>query len=138
VNQILVIGFLGKDPQTASTNNGTPVLKFSVATNKYWTDANDERHERAQWHQIVAFGPGFSKLAERLKSGSQVFVQGELQTREYERTIQVPSGKKFIEHKIKQLVVEIKADTIRVLDRSAKAESGHAETQPENTEDIPY
>jgi len=86
----------------------------------------------------VAFGPGFSRLAERLKSGSQVFVQGELQTREYERTIQVPSGKKFIEHKIKQLVVEIKADTIRVLDRSSKAESGSAETQPDNTEDIPY
>jgi hypothetical protein len=63
-----------------------------------------------------------------------VFVQGELTTREYDRAIQVPSGKKTIEHVIQQLAVELKADTIRLLDRSSSAEqtdesatTGHAE-----------
>jgi single-strand DNA-binding protein len=60
-------------------------------------------------------------------------VQGELATREYDRTIQVPSGKKTIEHVIQQLVVELKADTIRILDRSnSNAEpSDAAEPPPE-------
>jgi hypothetical protein len=52
-----------------------------------------------------------------------------LQTREYERTIQVPNGKKTIDHKIQQLAVEIRADIIRVLDRSPKSESGEAQTE---------
>jgi single-strand DNA-binding protein len=135
-NQVSVIGFLGKAPKTSSLKNGTPVLNFSVATNKYWTDENGERRERTQWHQVVGFGEGFAKLAERLSPGSHVFVQGELQTREYERTIQVPNGKKTIDHKIQQLAVEIRAEVIRVLDRSPKSESGEAETA--NAEEAPY
>jgi hypothetical protein len=66
------------------------------------------------------FGEGFAKLAERLSPGSHVFVQGELQTREYECTIQVPNGKKTIDHKIQQLAVEISAEIIRILDRSPR------------------
>ena len=121
---------------TSSLKNGTPVLNFSVATNKYWTDENGERRERTQWHQVVGFGEGFPKLADRLSPGSHVFVQGELQTREYERTIQVPNGKKTIDHRIQQLAVEIRAEIIRSLDRSPKAESGQAQTA--NAEEAPY
>ena len=104
------------------------MLKFSVATNKFWTDANNERKENTQWHQVVAYGDGFSKLAARLASGSHVLVQGEVVTREYERVIKVPNGKKTIEHKIQQQVVDIKANIIRVLDRSSNG-SDAAETE---------
>jgi single-stranded DNA-binding protein len=75
-------------------------------------------------------------LAARLASRSHVLVQGELQTREYERIIQVPNGKKTIDHKIQQLAVEIRAEIIRILDRSPKAESGEAQTA--NAEEAPY
>ena len=62
-------------------------------------------------------------LASRLSKGAHVFVQGEITTREYDRTIQVPSGKKAIEHVIQQLVVELKADTVRLLERPSSAQS---------------
>ncbi|MGH9436515.1 MAG: single-stranded DNA-binding protein [Terriglobia bacterium] len=119
LNQLSIIGFTGKDASTNYLANGTPVTKFSVATKKSWKDENGAWKEKTQWHNVVAFGKGFAQLADRLVKGAHVFVQGELITREYERTIEVPAGKgKKIEHKIRQLVVEIKADTIRPLDRS--------------------
>ena len=134
LNQLSIIGFLGKDVETKSLQNGTTVVKFSVATKRSWKDNNDEWQERTQWHQVVGFGDGFAKLAERLVKGAHVFVQGELTTREYDRTIKVPNGKKVIEHQMKQLVVELKADTIRILDRSSNGEREAAEPQTAESE----
>lgn len=119
LNQLTIIGFVGKNAETKYLPNGTPVVKFSVATKKSWKDENDEWKEKTQWHNVVAFGKGFAPVAERLTKGAHVFVQGELNTREYDRTIKVQTGKaKASEHVIQQLVVELKADTVRVLDRS--------------------
>jgi single-strand DNA-binding protein len=129
-NQLTIIGFLGKNAETVQLANGTPVTKFSVATTRSWKDDKGEWKTRTQWHNVVAFGQGFAQLAPRLSKGAHVFVQGELTTREYERTIQVPNGKKTIEHAIQQLVVELKAETVRLLDRSS-------ETQPETTSEAP-
>jgi single-strand DNA-binding protein len=126
-NQITILGYLGQDASSKNAN-GTTVTKFSVATKKSWKDQNDEWQEKTQWHQVVCFG-GFEAMTSRLVKGAQVFVQGQLTTHEYDRTIKVPAGgKKVIEHVIKQLVVEIKADTIRVLDRSANNDSDACDT----------
>ena len=126
-NQITLLGYLGKD--ASSTNkSGTTVTKFSVATKKSWKDQNNEWQEKSQWHQVVCFGPAFDAITSRLVKGALVFVQGQLTTHEYDRTIKVPAGgKKVIEHVVKQLVVEVKADTIRILDRSANADNDAAE-----------
>ena len=118
LNQLTIIGFVGKNAETKNLPNGTPVLKFSVATKKSWKDENNEWKDRTQWHNVVAFGKGFEQMTDRLTKGAHVFVQGELSTREYNRTINIPAGKKTIEHVVPQLVVELKADTIRLLDRS--------------------
>ena len=129
-NQITLLGYLGKDA-SSSNKGGTIVTKFSVATKKSWKDQNDEWQEKSQWHQIVCFGPTFEAMTSRLVKGAQVFVQGQLSTHDYDRTIKVPAGgKKVIEHVIKQLVVEIKADTIRILDRSANSDHDAAEPEP--------
>jgi single-strand DNA-binding protein len=120
LNQLSIIGFIGKKAETKYLPNGTPVPKFSVATKKSWKDENGEWKEKTQWHNVAAFGKGFEQLADRLVKGAHVFVQGELTTREYDRIIKVSTGKvKNIEHVIQQLVVELKADTIRILDRSS-------------------
>jgi single-stranded DNA-binding protein len=70
------------------------------------------------------FGQGFARMAPRLAKGTQVFVQGELATREYNRTIQVPNGKETIAHVIQQFAVELKADTVRILDRAGNYSGG--------------
>jgi single-strand DNA-binding protein len=112
-------------------------VKFSVATKKSWKDDSGEWKEKSQWHNVVAFGPGFQQLAARLDEGTHVFVQGELTTREYDRTIKIANGEKPIEHVIQQLVVELKADTIRVLDRDDNSEPSEA-TRTVTEGDVPF
>jgi single-strand DNA-binding protein len=95
------------------------VLRFTVATKKSWKDPQTEEwKDRTQWHQVVAYGDHFVKVATRLTKGAHVFVQGEMITRTYEKAVEVPNGKKPIQHTIKALAVELKADTIRLLDHS--------------------
>ena len=131
LNQLTIIGFCGKQAETKYLPNGTAVVKFSVATKKSWKDENNEWKDKTQWHNVVAFGKGFEQMTQRLVKGAHVFVQGELNTREYDRTIKVPNGKKAIEHVLPQLVVELKADTIRLLDRSSSnAEPSDAAEPP--------
>jgi single-strand DNA-binding protein len=134
-NQLTIIGFIGKNAETKQLPNGTPVTKFSVATTRSWKDDKGEWKAKTQWHTVVAYGNGFAQLASRLSKGAHVFVQGELTTREYDRTIQVPSGKKTIEHAIQQLAVELKADTIRLLDRTSN--SAASEITAASDDDVP-
>lgn len=138
LNQLSIIGFIGKNAETKYLANGTPVTKFSVATKKSWKDEKDEWQERTQWHNVVAFGKGFAQLADRLAKGTHVFVQGELTTREYDRLIKVPTAKgKNIEHVIQQLVVELKADTIRILDRS-NSNGEQSDAAEPSVDEVPF
>ena len=121
LNQISIIGFLGKDAEVSSTSNQTPVTKFSLATNKTWKDDNGNTQSRTQWHSIVGFGKWPANLAPYLVKGAHVFVQGELITRKYEKTIEVSAGKKNIEVKVEQLAVEIRPESISLLDRRSDA-----------------
>lgn len=75
-------------------------------------------------------------MAPRLVKGAHVFMQGELSTREYDRTIAIPNDKKSIEHVIQQLAVELKADTIRILGRTGNSEPSEV-TQPVTEDDAP-
>jgi single stranded DNA-binding protein len=131
INQLTILGHLGQNA-TVKHANGTTATKFSVATKKSWKDENNEWQEKSQWHQVVCFGSNFEAMSSRLVKGALVYVQGQLTTHEYDRTIKVPAGKKVIEHTIKQLVVELKADTIRILDRPANTD--HDAVEPEPTE----
>jgi single-strand DNA-binding protein len=134
LNQLSIIGYIGRSAETKYLANGTAVTKFSVATKKSWKDENDEWKEKTQWHNVAAFGKGFTQLADRLVKGAHVFVQGELTTREYDRTIKVPTGKgKSIEHTIQQTIAELKAATIRMLDWSSS--SGEQSNAAEPTAD---
>lgn len=123
LNQLTIIGFLGQNPEVKSLPNGTAVSKFSVATKKSWKDnATGDWKERTQWHTVVAYGEGFQQAASRLQRGSHVMIQGELQTRQYDKKIHIPSGKKTLEQTVKMLAVELKADTIKSLDRAGSAD----------------
>jgi single-strand DNA-binding protein len=136
LNQLTIIGFIGRNAETKQLSNGTAVTKFSVATTRSWKDEKGAWKERTQWHNVLAFGQGFAQMTRRLVKGAHVFVQGELSTREYERTIAVPDGKKSVEHVIQQVAVELKADTIRILDRTGNSEPSEA-TQTATEDDVP-
>jgi single stranded DNA-binding protein len=129
-----MIGFLGANPEVKHLPNGTPVLRFTVATKKSWKDPQTEEwKDRTQWHHVVAYGEPFVRIAARLTTGAHIFVQGEMLTRTYDKTVEIPNGPKTIRHTIKALAVELKADTIRWLDHTSSnpEASDAAEPLPE-------
>jgi len=87
VNKVTILGSLGADPETRSLgNSGGKVVNLRVATSESWKDKNTgEKQEKTEWHQIVIFNEGLGGIAEKyLKKGSQVYLEGQLQTRSWE------------------------------------------------------
>lgn len=85
LNQVSLIGRLGKDPEVRHTQGGKPIANFSLATSEAWKDKSGEKQERTEWHNIVIFNEGLASVVERyLHKGSQVYVQGQLRTRKWE------------------------------------------------------
>jgi single-strand DNA-binding protein len=85
VNKVILVGNLGRDPEVRRMNSGDPVVSFSVATTESWRDkATGERKDRTEWHNVVIFNENLGKIAEQYcKKGSKVYLEGQLQTREY-------------------------------------------------------
>jgi len=84
INKVTIIGRLGKDPEVRRMTNGDPVVNLSVATSESWKDKFGERQERTTWHRVVIFNDHLAKVAENyLKKGSQVYLEGSLQTRKW-------------------------------------------------------
>jgi single-strand DNA-binding protein len=87
VNKVILIGNLGKDPEVRTFPNGGRVANFSVATSESWKDkATGERKERTEWHRISILNDALVGIAEKyLKKGSKVYIEGQLETRKYEK-----------------------------------------------------
>lgn len=86
LNRAILIGRLGKDPETFTTQAGKKIVSFSLATSERWRDQNGERQERTTWHQVKVFNDGLAKVAEQwLKKGSQVYIEGQIAYRKYEK-----------------------------------------------------
>ena len=84
VNKVILLGNLGKDPETRYTQGGDAVTNFSIATTERWKNKDGEQQEKTEWHKIVTFGRQAEIAGEYLKKGSQVFIEGRLQTRKWE------------------------------------------------------
>ena len=84
INKAIVVGNLGRDPEVRVLPSGQNVANFSVATKARFTNRNGERQDRTEWHRIVAFGQLADNCERMLSKGRQVYVEGRLQTRQYE------------------------------------------------------
>ncbi len=84
VNKVILVGRLGADPEVRYTSNGAAVATFRMATSESWTNKDGERQERTEWHKIVAWRKLAEICAEYLSKGKQVYIEGRLQTREWE------------------------------------------------------
>ena len=84
VNKVILIGNLGRDPELRYTQNGQAVANFTLATSENWTDKSGEKVERTEWHRIVAWGRTAELCAQYLSKGRTVYIEGRLQTREWE------------------------------------------------------
>ena len=86
VNKVILLGRLGKDPDIRSMQNGKKVANFGIATSKRWTDRDtQEKKEKTSWHNIVVFNEGLVGIvAQYVKKGSHIYIEGELQTRKWQ------------------------------------------------------
>ena len=84
VNKVILVGNLGRDPETRYTQSGAAVANFTMATSERWTSKDGEREERTEWHRIVAFGKLAEICSQYLTKGKQVYIEGKLQTRSWD------------------------------------------------------
>jgi len=83
VNKVILVGNLGKDPETRYMPDGAAVTNFSIATTDQWKDKSGEKQEKTEWHRISTFQRLAEIAGEYLKKGSQVYIEGRLQTRKW-------------------------------------------------------
>lgn len=112
LNKAMLIGRLGKDPEVRYTQNNTAVATLSIATSERYKDNNNEWQERTEWHRCVAWARTAEVCEKYLKKGSQVFIEGPIQTRQWEKDGQ------------KQYTTEIKIQVMQMLDSKGASNSG--------------
>lgn len=134
VNKAILVGNLGRDAEVKVTANGQSVATFSIATTETWTK-DGEKKEKTEWHRIVLWGRQADTLQPYLTKGKQIYVEGRIETRQWEKDGQ------------KHYTTEIRADRIVLLgggrgDRADRADAGFAdpvrEATPLTDDDIPF
>ena len=122
LNKCMIIGNLGRDPEMRYTPSGQAVTQFTVATNRNWRDQQGERQEETEWFRIVAWGQQAEFAAEYLRKGNKVYIEGRLQTRQWEGQ----DGQK-------RYTTELVANTIQNLERRPREDAGDQGGAFENT-----
>lgn len=113
INKVILIGNLGRDPETRYSQGGNPVTNFSVATSESWRDRQSgEQQERTEWHNVVCFSRLAEIAGEYLKKGSKVYIEGSLRTSSWEQDGQ------------KRYRTEIMARELQMLDSRGGAGAG--------------
>ena len=120
VNKVILIGWLGQDPELRYTTDGTPVCNLSIATSEVWKDNQGNEQKHTEWHRIVFWRRLAEVAAQYLKKGSQIYVEGKIQSREYE--VPANSG-------TKRKAYEIIANDLRILNKPNNNQSTNKEDQ---------
>ena len=118
LNKCMIIGNLGRDPEMRYTPSGQAVTQFTVAVNRNYKDAQGERQEETEWFRVVAWGQQAEFSAEYLRKGAKVFVEGRIQTRQWEGQ----DGQK-------RYTTELVANTIQNLERRPRDDAGDGGSQ---------
>jgi single-strand DNA-binding protein len=84
VNKVILVGNLGRDAELRYTPGGAPVATINLATTEVWNDKGGQRQEKTEWHRIVLWGKTAESLSEYLTKGKQIYVEGKLQTRQWD------------------------------------------------------
>ena len=122
VNKVFLIGRLGRDPEMKYTPDGVAVANFSIATTEKWKDG-----EHTEWHRIVAWKRLGEICGEYLHKGSQVYIEGKIQTRQWEDR----DGNK-------RYTTEVIAQSMQMLDSRGVAKEGPQQPPPPSEQDIPF
>ncbi len=141
VNKVILVGNLGRDPESRHTQGGDLIVHLNVATSESWKDKNSgERRERTEWHRVVIFNDHLGKVAEQYcRKGSKVYLEGQLQTRKW--TDQSGADKYTTE-----IVLQRYRGELQLLDGRQDGQQGSRETgepggdwqKPADDSEIPF
>lgn len=139
INKVILIGRLGRDPEVRYTPDGAAVANFSIATSDEWTDkASGERKERTEWHRIVAWRKLGEICGEYLSKGRQVYVEGKLQTRSWEKDGVTRYSTEIVASDVQFLGARDSADTYRPPEPSQSREYSDSPVADKEDDDIPF
>ena len=125
LNKAMIIGNLTRDPEVRTTPTGQSVASFAVATNQIWTDQQGQRHDKAEFHNVVAWRRLAEIVGQYLKKGSKVYIEGRLQTRDW-----------VGQDGVKRYRTEIITDNMIMLDRAGAGSFARSEQPPMPTEPV--
>jgi single-strand DNA-binding protein len=118
INKVILVGRLGQDPEVRYTQNGDAVCNFSLATSDTWKDkTSGEKREKTEWHRVVVWGKLAEICGEYLAKGRQVYVEGKLQTRKWE--------KDGVDHYTTEVLIDFKGSMQMLGDRSDNQGGGY-------------
>ncbi len=123
LNKVMLIGNLTREPESKSTTSGQTVTTFSLATNRVWTDKDGQKQQKAEFHNIVAWGKLGDICAQYLKKGSLVYVEGRLETRSWDG-----------QDGVKRYKTEIVLENMQMGPRAGTPTPQQENNSPENTQ----
>jgi single-strand DNA-binding protein len=143
VNKVILVGRLGRDPETRYTSSGQAVCNFTLATDETYKDRSGERQKRTEWHRIVLWGKLAEISQQYLKKGMMVYIEGRLQTRQWDdqRTGQKRTTVEIVANVMRMLTPRAEAATAAAgapSDIEAPAIEEHAPGPEISDEDIPF
>ena len=131
MNKAMIVGRLGRDPETRQTGNG-PVCNLSVATSESWTDkGSGERHEKTEWHRVTIWNEKLGEIAQKyLRKGSHVYIEGQVQTRKW-------TDQEGVEKDSTEIVLQrFRGDLVMLGDRAKEESPIGAQQQQDQVDDI--
>ena len=127
LNKVMIIGNLGGDPEIRYTKSGQPRTTFSVATNRSWVSSDGEKHDETQWFSVVAWGRLAETCHKYLKKGKQVYIEGRLQTRQWDDA----DGKQ-------RSSTEIIAQEMIMLGNRSQSNEDYSKNKAESEDEFPF
>jgi len=115
VNKVILVGNLGRDAELRYTPGGAAVATLNLATTEVWNDRNNQKQEKTEWHRVILWGKQAESLQEYLTKGKQIYIEGRLQTRQWDDK----DGNK-------RYTTEIKADRVTLLGGGGRGAGGSA------------
>ena len=121
VNKVILVGYVGQDPEARFTQSGTAITNLSIATNESWKNQNGEYQDRTEWHKIVIYGKMAETASQYLKRGQQVYVEGRLATNEWTD-----------KNDIKRKTTEVRCDAFTMLGKKGEGSGQYSPPQNQN------
>ena len=138
INKAILIGNLGRDPELRYTPSGLAVANFSLATSETRTNKDGEKETRTEWHRIVAFGRLGEICGEYLAKGKQIYIEGRIQTRDWEDKDGIKRyTTEIVANQMQMLGTRDQADVVRAEDVPPPDFSG-TQTLSQDDDDIPF